>query len=193
MDQNYERPNDNNLLKQCKKLSIKVNKSSKLEGLETTILVRNLETLAWFSAHQCWFGFAVISVLQNTLGSTLGKERGHISENKGEKSECKKFGKNSRQMAPISTICDECCSLNTFLEFWGTVPGQRRCLTSVQFVWSRTREPRLDGAPADENIQRSDRLGSLISNSRCCYSTKSSLRSCPVPWSQIRPKVDGIT
>ena len=44
----------------------------------STILVTNLETLVWFSAPQCWFGFAVISVLQNTLGSTLGKEIGHI-------------------------------------------------------------------------------------------------------------------
>ena len=26
------------------------------------------------------------------------------------KSECKKFGENSRQMAHVSTICDECCS-----------------------------------------------------------------------------------
>ena len=35
-----------------------------------------LETLVWFSPSQCWFGFVVISVLQNTLGTTLGKERG---------------------------------------------------------------------------------------------------------------------
>ena len=27
------------------------------------------------------------------------------------KSECKKFGENSRQMAPVSTICDEYCSV----------------------------------------------------------------------------------
>ena len=26
------------------------------------------------------------------------------------KRECKKFGENSRQMAPVSTICDEYCS-----------------------------------------------------------------------------------
>ena len=32
-----------------------------------------------------------------------------MSENKGVKSECKKFGENSRQMAPVSTICDEHC------------------------------------------------------------------------------------
>ena len=44
--------------------------------LGATILVTNLETLVWFSPPQCWFGIAVISVLQNTRGSTLGKERG---------------------------------------------------------------------------------------------------------------------
>ena len=38
-----------------------------------TILVTNL-----FSPPQWWFGFAVILVLQNTLGSTLGKERGTL-------------------------------------------------------------------------------------------------------------------
>ena len=30
------------------------------------------------------------------------------------KSECKKFGENSRQMAPVSTICDEYCRLLYF-------------------------------------------------------------------------------
>ena len=33
-----------------------------------------------------------------------------MSENKGVKSDCKKFGENSRQMAAVSTICDEYCS-----------------------------------------------------------------------------------
>ena len=38
----------------------------------------------------------------------IGKGEGaHLSENKGVKSECKKFGNNSREMAPVSTICDE--------------------------------------------------------------------------------------
>ena len=32
---------------------------------------------------------------------------GDLSENKGVKRECKKFGENSRQMAPVSTTCDE--------------------------------------------------------------------------------------
>ena len=44
----------------------------------------------------------------------IGKGEGaHLSENKGVKSECKKTGKNSGQMAPVSTICDEYCRLAT--------------------------------------------------------------------------------
>ena len=38
-----------------------------------------------------------------------GRRGAHLSENRGVKSECKKFGENSRQMAPVSTICDEHC------------------------------------------------------------------------------------
>ena len=34
----------------------------------------------------------------------------HLIENKGVKSECMKFGENSRQMPSVSTICDEYCS-----------------------------------------------------------------------------------
>ena len=34
-----------------------------------------------------------------------------MRENKGMKSECKKTGKNSRQMALLSTICDEYCRI----------------------------------------------------------------------------------
>ena len=37
-----------------------------------------------------------------------------MSENEDVKSECKKFGENSRQMAPVSTICDEYCGLTAF-------------------------------------------------------------------------------
>ena len=40
---------------------------------------------------------------------------GDLSENKGVKRECKKFGENSRQMAPVSTICDEYCRLTVQL------------------------------------------------------------------------------
>ena len=38
-----------------------------------------------------------------------GRRGANVSENEGVRSECKKFGENSRQMAPFSTICDEYC------------------------------------------------------------------------------------
>ena len=38
-----------------------------------------------------------------------------MSENKGGKSEFKKFGENSRKTASVSTICDEYCSCVTRL------------------------------------------------------------------------------
>ena len=40
-----------------------------------------------------------------------GRIGAHLSENKGVKSECKKLWENSRQMASVSTICDEYCRL----------------------------------------------------------------------------------
>ena len=40
-----------------------------------------------------------------------GRRGAHLSENKGVKSECKKFGENLRQMASVSVICDEDCRL----------------------------------------------------------------------------------
>ena len=36
----------------------------------------------------------------------------HLIENKGVKSECMKFGENSRQMPSVSTTCDEYCRLH---------------------------------------------------------------------------------
>ena len=42
-----------------------------------------------------------------------GRRGANLSENEGARSECKKSGENSRQMAPVSTICDEYCSLLT--------------------------------------------------------------------------------
>ena len=47
------------------------------------------------------------------LAQRWGRRGAHLSENKGVKSECKKFGENSRQMAPVSTISDEYCRLQT--------------------------------------------------------------------------------
>ena len=56
-------------------------------------------------------GITVVSVLQNTRGSEHGGRRGaHLSEKKGMKSACKKFGENSRETASVSTISDEYCS-----------------------------------------------------------------------------------
>ena len=40
-----------------------------------------------------------------------GRREAHLSENKGVKSECKKCGENLRQLASVSTICDEDCIL----------------------------------------------------------------------------------
>ena len=47
-----------------------------------------------------------------------GRRVAHLSENKSVKSECKKFGENSRQMAPVSTICDEYCN-SPISKSWG--------------------------------------------------------------------------
>ena len=56
-------------------------------------------------------GITVVSVLQNTRGSTLGRERAHYSENKSVRSKnLKKFPENSRETVSVSTICDEYCS-----------------------------------------------------------------------------------
>ena len=55
--------------------------------------------------------YTVVSVLQNTRGSTLGRERAHYSENKSVRSKnLKKFPENSRETVSVSTICDEYCS-----------------------------------------------------------------------------------
>ena len=57
-------------------------------------------------------GIAVISIrAPKYTWLNIGEGEGaHLSENKGVKSECKKFGGNSRKMASVSTICDEYCS-----------------------------------------------------------------------------------
>ena len=57
-------------------------------------------------------GIKVVAVLQNTSGSTLGRERTHYSENESvESKNLKNFLKNSREAVSLSTICDECLSL----------------------------------------------------------------------------------
>ena len=83
--------------------------------LRSTILVTN------FLKHLCDFPLPNVDLgLQSFQCSKIrseqhwGRRGAHLSENKDVKSECKKFGKNSRQMAPVSTICDEYCSLIRF-------------------------------------------------------------------------------
>ena len=59
----------------------------------------------------------LIWVLQSSQCSKIcvaqhwGRRVAHLTENDGVRSECKKFGENSRQMAPVSTICDKYCRL----------------------------------------------------------------------------------
>ena len=61
-------------------------------------------------------GITVVSVLQNTRGTTLGGggggwERAHYSENKSVRSKnLKNFPENSRETVSVSTISDEHCS-----------------------------------------------------------------------------------
>jgi len=52
-----------------------------------------------------------------------GRRRANLSENEGVRSECKKFGENSRQMAPVSTICDEYCRVGSLLRTEEFLPG----------------------------------------------------------------------
>ena len=55
-------------------------------------------------------GITVVLVLQLVLvAKHWGRKGAHLSENKGGKSECKKFEENSRKTASVSTICDEYC------------------------------------------------------------------------------------
>ena len=58
-------------------------------------------------------GIAVMSIsAPKYMWLNIGEGEGaHLSENKGVKSECKKFGENLRQMASVSVICDEDCRL----------------------------------------------------------------------------------
>ena len=77
-----------------------------------TILVTNLETLLWFPPPPPMLVWVCSQFSAPKYARfNIGKEEGaHLSENKGVKSECEKFGKNSRQMASVSTVSDEYCS-----------------------------------------------------------------------------------
>ena len=58
----------------------------------------------------------LIWVLQSSHWSKIrvaqhwGRRGENLSEDEDVRSEYKKSGENSRQMAPVSTICDEYCS-----------------------------------------------------------------------------------
>ena len=65
-----------------------------------------------FSFSDVDLGITVVSVLQLVrVAQHWGRKGAHLSEKKGGKSECKKFGENSRKTASVSTICDEYCRL----------------------------------------------------------------------------------
>ena len=59
----------------------------------------------------------LIWVLQSSQSSKIlvaqhwGRKGAYLSENKGVKAECKKFGENSRNAASVLKICDEYCSI----------------------------------------------------------------------------------
>ena len=55
--------------------------------------------LIWVCSH-----FSAPKYAERNIGKGEGA---HLSEKNDVKSECKKFGKNSRQMAPVLMICDE--------------------------------------------------------------------------------------
>ena len=61
----------------------------------------------WFFPPQCWFGLQSFQCSKIRSAQHWGRRAAHLSENKGVKRKCKKFGENSRQMAPFSAICDE--------------------------------------------------------------------------------------
>ena len=75
-----------------------------------------LQYLSQILKHLCDFPLPNVDLgLQSSQCSKIrvaqhwGRRGAHLIENKGVKSECKKFGENSRQMASVSTICDEYC------------------------------------------------------------------------------------
>ena len=88
--------------------------------------------------HLCDFSLSNVDLgLQSFQGSKIRsaqhweRRAAHLSENKGVKRECKKFGENSRQMAPVSTICDEYCST---LRNWEVVINIIHVVTDSNFI-----------------------------------------------------------
>ena len=73
---------------------------------------KSWNTCVCFPFHKVDLGITVISVLQNTRGSTLAREKAYL--NSGEKTVWSRnlriFPENSRETVSVSTICDEYCS-----------------------------------------------------------------------------------
>ena len=87
-------------------------------GSWALVTIQYLQSLSQILKHLCDFPLPNVDLgLQSFQCSKIrsaqhwGRRGAHLSENKGVKSECKKFGENSRQMAPVSTICDEYYSI----------------------------------------------------------------------------------
>ena len=65
---------------------------------KATILVKNLEnTCVRFLFPSVDLGITVVSVIQNTRGSTLGRERAHYSENKSVRSKSQEFSRKFKR------------------------------------------------------------------------------------------------
>ena len=71
-----------------------------------------------FPFHNVDLGITVVSVSQNTRGSTLGRERAHYSKSKSVRSKSQEFLENSRETLSFSMICDEYC--NPRQKCWNT-------------------------------------------------------------------------
>ena len=63
----------------------------------TAILVKNLETCVHFPFPNVDLAITVVAVLQNTRGSTLGRERVHYSENKSVRSKSQEFSRKFKR------------------------------------------------------------------------------------------------
>ena len=126
------RPKTRIFHQRSQKIHLELNPSLFPLFLLNTILVTN----RWNRSHLSWIFFKFLTftpdtfvltyicpspspmliwVLQSShcfkirLAQHCGRRGANVSENEGVRSECKKFGENSRQMAPVSTICDEYC------------------------------------------------------------------------------------
>ena len=105
------------------------------------------------------------------LAQHCGRRGANVSENEGVRSECKKFGENSRQMAPVSTICDEYC--NHFHFFPKDKP------------WKHERE-RTNRRLAQATIQE------VLHRSRCFAHRSSRARGLIRGWIQTAWRMDAL-